>query len=111
MPIFLNPRFGLLLLVGLSFVGGAAVHPQGATAFMMGAWAGALIAAPPLLVLAWVFGIKSFAQICAPLFNVPTLLIVTAVVLLVFGEEFGLGAQVAGAGAGLWWLKRRRFLV
>ncbi|SEW38935.1 hypothetical protein SAMN04488515_2531 [Cognatiyoonia koreensis] len=110
MPFYLNPRFGMLLLVGLPLVGGASVHPQGATAFLMGAWAGVLFVGPPLMILAWIMGIKSLGEVLSPLFNLPALLILTAVILLVYGQELGLGAQTAGLGGALWWLKRRRFL-
>ena len=111
MPIFLNPRFGALLLVGLPLAGGAAVHPQSATAFLLGAWAGILIAGPPLMLMAWMMGIKTIGQVLAPLFNLPALLVLTGVILFVYGEALGIGAQAAGAGGLLWWLKRRRFLI
>lgn len=110
MPMFLNPRFGMLLLVGLTLAGGATVHPQGATAFMLGAWAGVLIAGPPLMIVAWMLGVKTIGQVLAPLFNLPALLVLTGVILFIYGEELGLGAQAAGAGGLMWWLKRRRFL-
>lgn len=111
MPFFLNPRFGMMLLVGLTLAGGATVHPKGATAFMLGAWAGVLFAGPPLMVMAWMMGVKSLGQVLAPLFSLPALLLITGVVLLVYGQELGLGAQAAGAGGLLWWIKRRRFLI
>lgn len=111
MPLFLNPRIGMLLLVGLPLAGGASVHPQGTTAFMLGAWSGVLIAGPPLMLLAWMMGVKSLGQVLAPLFNLPALLLLTGVVLLVYGQELGLGAQAAGAGGLLWWIKRRRFFI
>lgn len=111
MPIFLNPRFGMLFLVGLPLSGGAAVHPQGATAFLLGAWAGVLLAGPPIMIIAWILGIKTIGQVLAPLFNLPALLVLSGVILFMYGEALGLGAQAAGAGGLMWWLKRRRFLI
>jgi len=92
MPFFLNPRFGMMLLVGLTLAGGATVHPQGATAFMLGAWAGVCLAGPPLMLMAWAMGVKSLGQLRAPLFNLPALLLITGVLLCVYGQERGRGA-------------------
>ena len=38
--VFLEPTLAMLLLVAMPLAGGAVVHPHGASAFVMGAWAG-----------------------------------------------------------------------
>ncbi len=108
MPIFLNPRFAMLLLVAVPLMGGATVHPQGASAFLMGAWAGALIAGPPLMILLWVLGLRTIGQVLRPLTRLPILIGLTILVLYLSGTDIGLGGQIAGAGGLLYWLRRGR---
>ena len=59
MPFFVNPRFAMLVLVAMPLAGGAVVHPHGASAFVMGAWAGTLLVAPPLMIIMWALGLRT----------------------------------------------------
>lgn len=106
MPMFLNPRFAMLLLVGLPFAGGAVVHPHGASAFLMGAWAGVLIVAPPLMILLWVLGLRTIGQLLRPLARLPILIALTLLMFYLTDTDIGLGGQVAGGGALLFWLRQ-----
>jgi hypothetical protein len=67
MQMFLSPRFAMLLLIGLPLAGGAVVHPHGASAFIMGAWAGTLIVAPPLMIFLWRLGCGQSDSFCVHL--------------------------------------------
>ena len=108
MPFFLNPRFATLLLIGMPLAGGAVVHPQGASAFVMGAWAGTLLAAPPLMILLWVLGLRSIGQLLRPLARLPILIGLTVVMVYLTGTDVGLGGQMLGGGALLFWLRQGR---
>lgn len=108
MPIFLKPRFAMLLLILLPFAGGAVVHPQGASAFVMGAWAGALIAGPPLMIVMWALGLRTIGQLLSPLASLPIMIGLTVVLLYLTDTDVGLGGQLLGSGALMLWLKQSR---
>lgn len=108
MPMFLNPRFAMLLLVGLPLAGGAYVHPHRASAFIIGAWTGVLIAGPPLMILLWALGLKTIGQLLRPLARLPILIAMTVGLFYLTGTNVGLGGQVLGGGALLYWLKQGR---
>lgn len=107
MPIFLNPRFAVLLLIGLPLLGGAAVHPHGASAFVMGAWTGTLLAVPPLFLLMWVLGLRNLQQLIKPLLRLPVLVGLMLLVFYLSKAEVGPQVQLLGGGALLWWARRR----
>ena len=106
MPFFLNPRFAMLLMIGLPLAGGAVVHPHGASAFVMGAWAGALLAGPPLMLIMWALGLRTIGQLLRPLVRLPILIAMTIGLLYVSGADVGLGGQLLGGGALAMWIKR-----
>lgn len=108
MPMFLNPRFAMLLLVGLLLAGGAVVHPQGASAFIFGAWTGTLIAAPPLMILMLALGLRTIGQLLRPLARLPILIGMTFLMFYLTDTDIGLGGQLAGGGALLLWLRQGR---
>lgn len=108
MPFFLNPRFALLLLVAMPLAGGAVVHPQGASAFVMGAWAGVLLVGPPLMILLWVLGLRTIGDLLRPLARLPVLIGLTLLMLYLTDTDIGLGGQVMGGGALMLWLKQGR---
>lgn len=107
MPIFLNPRFAMLLLIGLPVLGGVTVHPQGASAFVMGAWAGALIIVPPLFVMLWVLGLRSLPELLKPLLRLPIIIGLSVLVIYLSGNDIGTGWQLLGGGGLLWWARRK----
>ena len=92
----------------MPLAGGAVVHPQGASAFVMGAWAGTLLAAPPLMILLWVLGLRSIGQLLRPLARLPILIGLTVVMVYLTGTDVGLGGQMLGGGALLFWLRQGR---
>lgn len=106
MPMFLNPRFAMLLLVGLPLAGGAVVHPHGASAFIMGAWAGTLMVAPPLMIILWALGLRTIGQLLRPLARLPILIALTCLMFYLTDTDLGLGGQLAGGGALLYWLRQ-----
>lgn len=108
MPIFLNPRFAMLLLVAMPLAGGAVVHPQGASAFVMGAWAGTLLAAPPLMIVMWILGLRTIGDLLRPLAKLPILIGLTLVLLYASDVDIGLGGQILGGSAVLFWLRQGR---
>ena len=108
MSLFLNPRFAMLLLVGLPLAGGAVVHPHVASAFIMGAWAGTLIVAPPLMICLWALGLRTIGQLLRPLARLPILIGMTVVIFYISDAEIGLGGQLAGGGALIYWLRQGR---
>lgn len=108
MPFFLNPRFAMLLLVAMPMAGGAVVHPHGASAFVMGAWAGTLLVAPPLMLLMWALGLRTIGQLLRPLARLPILIGLTLLMFYLTGTDIGLGGQMAGGGALLLWLRQGR---
>lgn len=108
MSLFLNPRFAMLLLVGLPLAGGAVVHPHGASAFIMGAWAGTLIVAPPLMICLWALGLRTIGQLLRPLARLPILVAMTVLIFYITDTDIGLGGQLAGCGALIYWLRQGR---
>lgn len=106
MPMFLNPRFAMLLLVGLPLAGGAVVHPHGSAAFIMGAWAGTLMVAPPLMIILWALGLRTIGQLLRPLARLPILIAMTLLMFYLTDTDIGLGGQLAGGGAVLYWLRQ-----
>ncbi len=107
MPFFLSPRFAFLLLIGLPLAGGTVVHPQGASAFVMGAWAGALVIGPPLAILLWVLRLRTLGETIAPLARLPVIIVLTALILYYGGVDIGFGPVMAGSAAAIWWIKRK----
>lgn len=108
MPFFLNPRFAMLLLVAMPLAGGAVVHPHGASAFVMGAWAGTLLVAPPLMIIMWALGLRTIGQLLRPLARLPILIGLTLLMFYLTDTDIGLGGQLMGGGAVLLWLKQGR---
>lgn len=108
MQMFLNPRFAMLLLIGLPLAGGAVVHPHGASAFIVGAWAGTLIVAPPLMILLWALGLRTIGQLLRPLARLSILVGMTVLMFYISDTEIGLGGQLAGGGALIYWLRQGR---
>ena len=108
MPFFLNPRFAMLMLIGLPMAGGAVVHPHGASAFVMGAWAGLLLVGPPLMILLWIFGLRTIGQLLRPLARLPILIGLTVAMFYFTDTDIGLGGQMLGGGALMLWLKQGR---
>lgn len=108
MPFFLNPRFAMLLLVAMPLAGGAVVHPHGASAFVMGAWAGTLLVAPPLMIIMWALGLRTIGQLLRPLARLPILIGLTLLMFYLTDTDICLGGQVMGGGAVLLWLKQGR---
>ena len=108
MPFFLNPRFAMLLLVAMPLAGGAVVHPHGASAFVMVAWAGTLLVAPPLMIIMWALGLRTIGQLLRPLARLPILIGLTLLMFYLTDTDIGLGGQVMGGGAVLLWLKQGR---
>ena len=108
MLFFLNPRFAMLLLVAMPLAGGAVVHPHGASAFVMGAWAGTLLVAPPLMIIMWALGLRTIGQLLRPLARLPILIGLTLLVFYLTDTDIGLGGQVMGGGTVLLWLKQGR---
>ena len=108
MPFFLNPRFALLLLVAMPLAGGAVVHPQGASAFVLGAWAGVLLVGPPLMILLWALGLRTIGDLLRPLARLPVLIGLTLLMLYLTDTDIGLGGQVLGGSALMLWLKQGR---
>ena len=106
MPIFLSPRLAATLLIGLPMLGGSVVHPHGASAFLMGAWAGTILVLPPLMLILWVLRLRTLAEIFRPLMRLPILIAVSIGVLYLLEPETGIAAQIIGGGAMLFWLKR-----
>jgi len=109
--MFFNIRLASLLLLGLPFLSGAAIAPQSASAFVMGAWAGVLIAAPPLMILAFCLGLMNLRQLLAPLVRLPLLIVLTVALLYYSGVDVGLGLQTMSAGLVLWWARKGRHLL
>jgi len=108
MPFFLNPRFAMLLLVAMPLAGGAVVHPHGASAFVMGAWAGTLLVAPPLMIIMWALGLRTIGQLLRPLARLPILIGLTLLMFYLTDTDIGLGGQGMGGDAVLLWLKQGR---
>lgn len=109
--MFFNIRLATVLLLGLPLLSGAAIAPQTASAFVMGAWAGVLIAAPPLMILAFCLGVLNLRQLLAPLVRLPVLIVLTIALLYFSGVDLGLGAQSLIAGVVLWWARKGRHLL
>ena len=106
MSLLFNPRLIVMILMALPLVGGATVDPQGAMAFVLGAWVGVLIGGPVVYLTCFVLGLIDLRQLLAPLVRLPVLVALSGVVLWLSGAEMGLGLQALGAAAALWWVKR-----
>ena len=104
-------KIAILFFLGCSFLSGAAVAPQSASAFVMGAWAGVLLAAPPLMLLAFSLGLLKLRQLLAPLMRLPVLIVLSAVLLYISGVELGTGVQSIVVAATLWWARKGRHLL
>ncbi len=104
-------NIAILLSMGFSLMTGATVAPQSASAFVMGAWAGVLIAAPPVMILAFSLGVYNIRQLLSPLLRLPVLIFLTGILLYLSGAELGAGAQSILAAATLWWARKGRHLL
>lgn len=109
--MFFHVKLATLAFVSFSLFSGAAVAPQGAGAFVLGLWAGVLIAGPPLMLLAFCLGLCNLRQLLSPLLRLPVLIALTVGVLYLSGAELGLGLQATLAGAVLWWARKGRLLL
>jgi hypothetical protein len=107
MPLFLSPHFAFLMLIAIPMAAGTAVHPQAASAFVMGAWAGALSVGPPLAILLWVLRLRSLGETIAPLARLPVLIVLTVLILFYAGVDIGLGPVMGLSAGALWWVKRK----
>lgn len=107
MPFFLSPRFALMLMLMVPLIGGAAVQPQAVTAFVLGAWAGALTIGPPLAILLWALRIRTLGETIAPLASLPVLVVLTGLILYYGGFDLGPLPILGGTALAAWWVKRR----
>jgi len=107
MLTLLKPRLLMTLLAGLPIATGVAIHPQAATAFVLGAWGGYICVGLPLLLTAWLIGLRSLAQTLRPLARVPILIGITVALMIFSGADLPASIQALGAAASLWWLKFR----
>jgi len=103
----LNPRKALLLLAAVPIAGGVSIHPQAITAFVLGAWAGFVFIGVPLILAAWMIGVRSLAETLRPLARVPVLVALTLGLMMISGVDVPATFQAAGATIGIWWLKFR----
>ncbi len=106
--MFFQFRMAAVLFLGLPLLSGATITPQSASAFAMGAWAGFLLAAPPLMILALCLGLYNVGQVLKPLTRLPVLIILTVGLLYASGVELGLGLQALVGGVMLWWARKGR---
>ena len=74
----------------------------------MGAWAGTLLVAPPLMIIMWALGLRTIGQLLRPLARLPILIGLTLLMFYLTDTDIGLGGQVMGGGAVLLWLKQGR---
>jgi len=109
--MFLNIKLASALLLGALFLSGAAIAPRTLSAFVMGAWAGVLIAAPPLMILAFCLGLMPLRQLLAPLLKLPVLIVLTVGLLYYAGVDMGLGLPALSAGVVLWWARKGRHFI
>ena len=107
MSFLLNPRWVMLLLLALPVSDVTVVHPQAGSAFVIGAWAGVIIAGPPIFFVAWVLRIQSLADTLRPLTHLPILIAFTLVLLYMADVEMGPLATLGGVGAAAWWIRRK----
>jgi hypothetical protein len=107
MSFLLNPRWVMIILLALPVTGVTAVHPQAGSAFVMGAWAGVLIAGPPIFLIAWILRIQSLADTLRPLTNLPILIALTVALLYFAGGAFGPLGVFGGVGVAAWWIRRK----
>ena len=111
MPLFLYPRFAFLMLMVVPLAGGAMVHPQGAMAFVLGAWAGWLLVAPAGYLVLLVLGLRSLPQLLKPLIRLPILLGLAALIIYLSRPEWSAGAALLGGGGLFWWARRGGSLI
>ena len=109
MTFLLNARWVILILLALPISGLSVVHPQAASAFVMGAWAGVLFAGPPIYFTAWVLRIQTLADTLRPLMHLPILIGVTVILLYLSDVDFGPLGILGTIGAASWWLRRKLF--
>ena len=74
----------------------------------MGALAGTLLVAPPLMIIMWALGLRTIGQLLRPLARLPILIGLTLLMFYLTDTDIGLGGQVMGGGAVLLWLKQGR---
>jgi len=98
----------MILLIALPMAGQVAVHPQAASAFVVGAWAGTSLVAPPLMILMWALGLRTIGELLRPLAQLPILIGLTLVLLYLMETDIGLGGQMMGGGALMFWLMKQR---
>lgn len=107
MLTLLNPRLLMVLAAAIPMAGGAVLHPQGVTAFALGAWGGFIFVGLPLMLAAWLIGLRSLAETLRPIARLPILIGLTIGLMFVSGVDLPATVQALGAGATLWWLKFR----
>lgn len=104
-------RLAAVIFLGLPLLSGATIAPQSASAFVMGAWAGVLLAAPPLMILALCLGVYNLRQVLKPLTRLPVLIILTVGLLYASGADIGIGLQSIVGGVMLWWARKGRHFI
>lgn len=107
MSFLLNPRWAMLVLLGLPLMGVTMLHPQAGSAFIMGAWVGVLLGGPPVYFVAWVLRIQSLGDTLRPLTHIPILIALTCVLLYLADVDFGPLGVFGGVGAAAWWIRRK----
>ena len=107
MLTLLKPRLLATLLSGAAISSGIAINPQAATAFVLGAWGGFICVGLPLILTAWLIGLRSLADTIRPLARLPILLGITVGLMFITGAELPASIQAIGAAASIWWLKFR----
>ena len=107
MLTLLKPRLLMALLAAVPIAGGITIHPQATAAFALGAWGGFIFVGLPLIITAWLIGLRSFADTIRPLARLPILLGITVALMFVAGVDLPASIQAIGAAASLWWLKFR----
>ena len=60
------------------------------------------------MILLWVLGLRSIGQLLRPLARLPILIGLTVVMVYLTGTDVGLGGQMLGGGALLFWLRQGR---
>lgn len=107
MLTLLKPRLLVTLLSGAALTSGVAIHPKAAAAAALGAWGGFIFIGLPLIIAAWLIGLRSLADTIRPLARLPILLGITVALMFIAGADLPASVQAIGAAASLWWLKFR----
>ena len=103
----LKPRLVMTMLAALPIASGVAINPQAATAAVLGAWGGFIFIGLPLIIIAWLIGLRSLADTIRPLARLPILIGITVALMFISGAALPPSVTAIGAAASLWWLKFR----